>query len=68
MLFMACLMGYMMRVNMSINIIAMVEPKESDDEVPDVSLNSFVFSQSDETVSYSMDHAMIGVSTIKVSS
>jgi len=44
MLFMACLLSYMMRVNLSINIIAMVEDTSSHENgteveaLPDVSL------------------------------
>lgn len=40
MLFMACLMSYMMRVNLSINIIAMVKSTDanSTEELPDVSI------------------------------
>ena len=43
MLFMACLMSYMMRVNLSINIIAMVENTDanSTEVLPDVSKISF---------------------------
>lgn len=46
MLFMACLLSYMMRVNLSINIIAMVDNSSNDngttEVLPDVSFMIFL--------------------------